>query len=109
MAWDVHVPKRDPIGRGGVLDCKPDTAALRDDADPPFGRDQPRRVGLDVDGRTEGGCDALDFTVKSFRIGTGDPHSGLSGKRSDGILHGCADTTLLSESRGDDDSVPEDG
>ncbi len=82
-----------------MVDRKADTAALRDDADPPFGRDQPRRIGLDIDGRAEGSGDALGFAVKSFRIGTGNPHTGLPGEFGDCVLHDGAVAALLRKPR----------
>ncbi len=109
VAGANHVTKGDAERPGAVIDRKADAAALRDDADPPPGRDQPRRVRLDVDGRTEGGGDALGFAVKSFRVRTGNPHPGLSGQRGDGILHGGAVAALFGKSRGDDDRVLDAG
>src|SRR5207247_7838708 len=76
VAGADDVTERDAERAGAVIDRKADAAALRHDADPPPGRDQPRLIGLDIDGRAEGGGDALDFAVKSFRIGTGNPHPG---------------------------------
>ena len=36
------------------------------------------RIRLDIDGRAEGGGDALDLAVEPFRIGPGNPHAGLA-------------------------------
>ncbi len=80
-----------------MIDRKTDAAALRHDADPPDGRDQLRRTRLDIDGRAEGGGDALDLAVKSFGIGAGNPDPGLLGQRHNGVLHGGAVAALLGE------------
>ena len=107
IAGADDVTERDAERLGAVIDRKADAAALGDDADPPRGRDQPRRVRLDVDGRAEGGGDALGFAVKSFRIGTGNPHAGCAGEIGDRVLHGGAVAALLGESRRDDHRIPD--
>ena len=109
VAGADDVTERDAERAGAVIDRKADAAALRDDADPPPGRDQPRLIGLDIDGRAEGGGDALDFAVKSFRIGTGNSHPGPFRKRRDGILHRGAVAALLGKSRRDDHRVLDAG
>ena len=73
------------------------------------GRDQPRRVRLDIDGRAEGGGDVLGFAVESFRIGTGNPHAGRAGEIGDGVLHRGAVAALLGKSRRDDHRIPDAG
>ena len=105
IAGADDVAERHAQRLGAVIDRKADAAALRDNADPPFGRDQWRRVRLDIDGRAEGGGDALDLAVKAFRIGTGNPHAALFRQRHDGVLHGGAVAALLGESRRDDHRV----
>jgi len=87
VAGADDVAERDAERPRAVIDSKADAAALRDNADPPPGRDQPRLIGFDIDGRAEGSGDALDFAVKSFRIGTGNPHLGRFRKLRDGVLH----------------------
>jgi len=82
-----------------MIKRKADAAALRDDADPPPGRDQRRYARLDVDGRTEGCGDALDFTVKSFGVRAGYPHPGLFRKARDLVLHRGSIAALFGKAR----------
>jgi len=105
VAGADDITERYPERLGAVVDRKADAAALRDDADPPSGRDQPRRVRLAIDGRAEGGGNALDLAVESFRVGAGNPHAGLLRQRSDGVLHGRAVAALFREARRDDHRV----
>src|SRR5258708_29389863 len=105
VAGADDVTEREAERPGAVIDRKADAAALRHDADPPFGRDQPRLIGFYIDGWAEGGGDALNFAVKTFRIGTGNPHSGLLRKRRDGVLHRGAVAAFLRKSRRDDHRV----
>ena len=46
IAGADDITERNAERLGAMLDGKADAAALRDDADPPFGRDQRRRAGL---------------------------------------------------------------
>ncbi len=105
VAGADDIRERDADRLGTVIDRKADAAALRDDADPPDGRDQRPFIGFYIDGRAECRGDALDLAIKSLRIRAGNPHAGLFRERRNRVLHRGAVAALLRESRGDDHRV----